>query len=297
MQETGGIKPLGTERFWLFLLLLPTLIGLLFGAFGSVLATLVISLTKWDLVTPPVWNGIQNYLAAFRSPAFLKALQNTVVFSGLYVPGTIVVSLGVALLLNRKLRGISIFRTAFFLPSVTSAVAVSLIFSWLYAKDNGLINSLLTAVGLDPVNWLGTRTVMFAVVIANVWGAVGEGMIVFLAGLQAVPRDYYEAAAVDGADSWTRFARITLPLITPSIFFQVLITTINAFQAFEYIYMLTRMGNGESRIPVVVFSIYRNGFFWWNMGGASAQAVILAAVIVILMGFYLWAERRWVVYE
>lgn len=139
--------------------------------------------------------------------------------------------------------------------------------------------------------------IMTSVVIANIWGAVGEGMIIFLAGLQAVPREYYEAARVDGASDWKQFTHITLPLITPSIFFQTLIATINAFQAFEYIYMLTRQGSGESRIPVVVYSIYRNGFFWWNMGGASTQALFLGVLIFILMAFYFWAEKRWVVYE
>jgi multiple sugar transport system permease protein len=224
-------------------------------------------------------------------------MLNTLLFSSLYVPAVIVISLLVAILLNRKLHGISFFRTAFFLPSVTSAVAVGLVFSWLYAKDNGLLNYLLGGLGLPPVNWLGSQMIMVSVVIANVWGAIGEGMIIFLAGLQAVPREYYEASRVDGASAWKQFTHITLPLITPSIFFQTLISTINAFQAFEYIYMLTRQGNGESKIPVVVFSIYRNAFYWWNMGGASTQALVLTVIIVILMTFYLWAERRWVVYD
>jgi multiple sugar transport system permease protein len=125
----SGLKPLGREKIWLFLLLLPTLFGLLFGSFGSLFATIGLSFTKWDLLTPPLWAGLSNYFEAFQSKAFLRALGNTLTFSAIYVPGVIVVSLIVALLLNRKLKGISIFRTAFFLPSVTSAVAVSLI-SW-----------------------------------------------------------------------------------------------------------------------------------------------------------------------
>jgi multiple sugar transport system permease protein len=293
----AGIKPLGREKFWLFILLFPTLIGLVFGTLGSVIATILISLLKWDLITPPVWNSLNNYIDTFNNPAFWKALRNTLTFSAMYVPGVIVLSLAVALLLNRKIHGLGFFRTAFFLPSVTSAVAVGLVFSWLYAKDNGLLNYMITSIGLPPVNWLGTQWVMTSVVIANIWGAIGEGMIIFLAGLQTVPKEYYEASRVDGASTWKQFIHITLPLITPSIFFQTLISTINAFQAFEYIYMLTRIGNGDSKIPVVVFSIYRNGFYWWNMGGASAQALILAFIITGLMAFYFWIERRWVVYE
>ena len=159
------------------------------------------------------------------------------------------------------------------------------------------MNYIITSMGGKPVNWLGQDMAMTSVVIANVWGAIGEGMVIFLAGLQAISKDYYDAAEVDGAGGWQKFKSITLPLITPSIFFQTIISTINAFQAFEYIYMLTRRGNGDSSIPVVVFSIYRNGFRWFNMGGASAQALILAAVIVILMLIYFQLEKRFVVYE
>lgn len=293
----SGLKPLGAERVWLWLLLAPTLVGLFFGVFGSVIATGVISLLKWDLLTPPTWNGLANYLALVDDPANRKALLNTLTFSALYVPGVVVSSLLVALLMNRRIHGVSIFRTIYFLPAVTSAVAVSLVWNWLYAKDTGLLNYLIELAGGQGVNWLGSQNVMLSVVLVNIWGAVGEGMIIFLAGLQNVPRELYEAAQVDGAGDWTQFWRITLPLITPSIFFQTLITTINAFQAFEYIYMLTRRGNGDSSIPVVVFSIFRNGFFWFNMGGASAQAMELSLIIFALMLVYFWLERRWVVYD
>lgn len=315
-----GLKPLGKEKLWLVLLLAPTIIGVILGSVGSVIASIGISFTKWDLINKPTWAWVDNFVEIFKNESFGLALRNTLQFTLLYVPAVIIISLLVALLLNRKIRGRAFFRTMYFLPSITSAVAVSLMFSWLYAKDTGLLNNVITSVGGKAVNWLGTQDVsplnwmiqafhgtpspvfsvqmiMVSVVIANVWGAIGEGMIIFLAGLQSVPREYYEAATVDGAGGWKKFWNITLPLITPSIFFQLLITTINAFQAFEYIYMLTRRGNGDSSIPVVVFSIYRNGFRWFNMGGASAQALILAAIITILMLFYFWLEKKYVVYE
>ncbi len=292
-----GLKPLGKEKIWLWILLAPTVIGLIFGTFGSLIASVAISLLHWDIVSSPTWAGFSNFIDALTKPEFLNALKNTLVFTFMYVPGVIVISLLVALLLNRKIWGVGLFRTLFFLPSITSAVAVSLIFSWLYANPNGLLNTAIMLFGGKPVNWLGTNLVMISVVIANVWGAIGEGMVIFLAGLQAVPREYYEAATVDGASDWKKFWHITLPLITPSIFFQTLISTINGFQAFEYIYMLTRRGNGDSSIPVVVFSIYRNGWRWFNMGGAAAQAIILAVIIVVLMVIYFQVEKRWVVYE
>ena len=292
-----GLRPMGKEKFWLWLLLAPTLIGLVFGTIGSLLATSTLSFFRWDLIGAPIWNGIQNYIDALTKPQFMIALKNTLTFTALYVPGTLVASLLTALLLNRKIRGVGIFRTLFFLPSITSAVAVSLIFSWLYAKDNGLLNVLITSLGGTGVNWLGAKNVMISVVIANVWGAVGEGMVIFLAGLQSVPREYYEAATVDGAGEWAKFWRITFPMISPSIFFQTLLATINAFQAFEYIYMLTRQGNGDSSVPVVVFSIYRYGWRWFSMGYASAQAMILAVIIIVLMLIYFQVEKHWVVYE
>ncbi len=291
-----GLRPLGRERFWLWLLLAPTLIGLAFGAVGSVFATLGISFLHWDLITPPRFAGLENYARLFTDALFQKALFNTLVFSAMYVPAVMVCSLAVALLLNRSLWGVGIFRTIYFLPAVSSAVAIGLVWSWIYAKDTGLLNTMITALGGQPVNWLGTQRAMTSVVIMNVWGAVGEGAIIFLAGLQAVSRTYYEAAEVDGAGERTKLLRITLPLITPSIFFQLIITTIHAFQAFEFIYVLTRGGpNGAT--TTLVYSIYRNGFDFFRMGFASAQALVLTLLIFVLTLGYFQLQKRWVVYE
>ena len=292
-----GLKPLGREKLWLWVMLIPTLIGLVFGALGSILATLSLSFTHWDLLSPITWAGLSNYAALFNNPAFFKALTNTFKFSVLYVPGVVIVSLFVAILMNRKIRGVSIFRTIYFLPAVTSAVATALVWNMIYGKDTGILNFFLTHLGMQSVCWLCTKNALMSVVVVNIWGAVGEGMIIFLAGLTAIPREYYEAATVDGANETQKFFRITLPLITPSIFFQTLISTINAFQAYDYIYMMTRQGQGDSSVPVVVFSIYRNAWNFFNYGGASAQAIELAVLVIILMAFYFWLERRYVVYE
>jgi multiple sugar transport system permease protein len=295
MQE--GLRPLGRERGWLMILLVPTFIGLVFGTLGSIVATIILSFMKWDLISPPQFAGLDNYLGLLKDPLFLKSITVTVSFALLYVPGTMIISLGVALLLNRKLRGTGIFRSIYFLPVVSSAVAVGLVWSWIYAKDAGLLNYFITNLGGEPVNWLSTRNALYSVIIVNIWGAIGEGAIIFLAGLQAVPHDYHEAAQVDGATSWQRFLKITLPLLTPSIFFQTIIVTINAFQAFEYVYVLTRGANGASQIPTMVYSIWQNGFRWFNMGSASAQALVLAAFLIMLTLFYNQLQKRWVVYE
>jgi multiple sugar transport system permease protein len=293
----SGLRPIGREKWWVLLLLAPTLFGLVFGVFGSVFATFGISFFKWDLLTPPQWIGLENYRGLLSDTVFAKSLANTTLFAISYVPGVIVLSLIAALLLNRRLRGLSIFRLIYFLPVISSAVAVGLVWSWIYARDQGILNVILRGVGLPSVNWLGSQTALFSVVIVNVWGAIGEGMIIFLAGLQAIPRDYYEAAQVDGATAWHSFWKITLPMITPSIFFQAIISTINAFQAFEYVYILTRTAGGGSSVPTVVFTIYRTGFDYFRMGEACAQAVILSLIIFILTAIYFQLQRRWVIYE
>jgi multiple sugar transport system permease protein len=161
----------------------------------------------------------------------------------------VIVSLLLAVLLNRKMRGVGFFRTVYFLPTVTSAVATALVWNMIYGKETGILNFALETLGVAPVCWLCTDNAMMSVVIVNIWGAIGEGMIIFLAGLTAIPRDYYEAASLDGANDFQQFVRVTLPLVTPSIFFQTLITTINAFQAYDYIYMLTRRGRATAAFP------------------------------------------------
>ena len=292
-----GLKLLGKEKIWLWVMLLPTLIGLVFGTVGSLLATLGLSFFDWDLINPPKWAGVSNYVALVQNPEYVRAFTNTLKFSAQYVPAVVILSLFLAVLLNRKIHGVSLFRTIYFLPAVTSAVASALVWNMIYGKDTGLLNAFLELLGLAPVCWLCTDNAMLSVVIVNVWGAIGEGMIIFLAGLTAIPRDYYEAAAIDGADSTRQFFHITLPLITPSIFFQTLITAINAFQAYDYIYMLTRRGQGNSTVPVAVFSIYRNAFNFFRMGDASAQAIQLALLVALFMAIMFWWERHFVVYE
>jgi len=292
-----GLKPLGREKLWLWLMLAPTVIGLTFGTIGSLLATLGLSLFDWDLINPPTWAGVSNYLALFQNENYIEAFVNTLKFSALYVPVVVLISLLLAVLLNRKIRGVSFFRTVYFLPTVTSAVATALVWNMIYGKDTGILNFLLESFGFAPICWLCTNNAMMSVVIVNVWGAIGEGMIIFLAGLTAIPRDYYEAASLDGANDLQQFFKVTLPLITPSIFFQTLISAINAFQAYDYIYMLTRRGQGDSSVPVAVYSIYRNAFHFFRMGDASAQAIQLAILVAIFMGIMFWWERRYVVYE
>lgn len=288
-----GLAPRGWERFWVVLLLAPTLLGLALGAFGSIAATFAISFLDWDLLTPAKWVGLDNYLNLPENRNFLKALGNTTLFSAIYVPATMAISLVVAVLLNQRIRGRSFFRLIYFLPVITSPTAVGLVWTWIYSKDKGVLNAVITTFGGDPVHWLGSDMALYSVVIVNVWGAIGEGMIIFLAGLQAIPRDCYEAATIDGATRLQQFRTITLPLLLPSIFFQAVLCTIHAFQAFDYVYILTRTGNNSSSVPTLVFNIYREGFNFFRMGNASAQAVLLALIVMGLTLIYSRLQKRW----
>jgi multiple sugar transport system permease protein len=293
---TASLRPLGAEKYWVLLLLGPTLLGLVLGAFGSIFATLGLSFFHWDLLTPPSWAGLDNYTGLAGDRMFTRSLWNTVLFSVLYVPLTILCALAAALLLNRRIPGVSLFRTLYFLPVISSPTAVGLLWTWIYAQDRGVLNAVITGLGGDPVRWLGPGMAIYSVVIVNVWGAIGEGMIVFLAGLQAIPRELYEAAHLDGASARQRLLYVTLPSLAPSLFFQSVLSTIHAFQAFDYIYILTRVGNGNSSVPTLVFSIYRNGFRFFRMGDASAQAIVLTAIILAFTLVYFRVQKRWTEY-
>jgi multiple sugar transport system permease protein len=213
------------------------------------------------------------------------------------VPISTVLALFFALMMNQKLRAITLYRTAYFLPVVSSTVAVALVWSWIYAKDFGLLNYLLRQAGIAPIAWLSsTAWAMPAVIIMSIWGNLGVGIVIFLAGLQSISQTYYEAAEVDGANRWQQFWRITLPLITPSLFFYFIITMIDAFQTFEQIYIMTRGGPVNSTTTIVYY-IYRNAFRNFKMGYASAQAIVLFFIIMVLTLIYWRLQERWVTYD
>jgi len=285
------------ERFWVWVFLAPTLIGLLLGSLGPVAAVIVISFADWDVLTPPTFAGLDNYQRLITDTTFSKALSNTAYYFTLMVPTTTMLALLLALLMNQKLRAITWYRTVYFLPVVTSTVAVALVWSWIYAKDFGLLNFFLKSFGLEPVAWLSSaKWAMPAISMMAVWGNLGQGMIIFLAGLQAIPQSYYEAAEVDGANSWQKFFRITLPLITPSLFFYFIITMIDAFQVFEQIYVMSE-GRPTNNTITMVYYIYRNAFRNFKMGYASTQAIVLFAIIMTLTLIYWRLQEKWVIYD
>lgn len=270
------------------------LIGLTVFTIGPVLASFYLSFTNWELGELPVFIGLENYSELFMSPVFLQVLKNTVLYLLLYVPLCVALSLALAMLVNKKIRSISLFRTAFFLPVVTSMVAAALVWGWMFHPDIGWLNFALAAVGINGPRWLEDPDwALFALSIVSIWKNAGYNMMILLAGLASLPKDQYEAAALDGASPWRRFMRITLPLLSPILFFVTVITTIGAFQVFEQTYVLTKGGPSNSTLTLSYY-VWQTAFEFFNMGLASAAAYILFALLMLLTAMQFWMRKRWV---
>lgn len=291
----GG--PLGGEGRWALLFLAPTILGLTVLSAGPILATLAISLTKWDLLRAPQFVGFDNFVQLAQDDRFLKALRNTFFYTVVSVPLGLTVSLGLALALNQTIRGIAWIRTAYFLPVVTSTIAIALVWQWIYAPDAGLLNQVLGLVGIPGRKWLVDPTLaMPSIIIMSVWQGLGTNIIIFLAGLQAIPSELLDAASVDGAGRWARFRNVVLPLLTPSMFFTGVLSLIGSFQVFDQIFVLSRPRPTDATITVVYF-IYENGFKFFKMGYASAASWILFIIVAVFTAVYFRSQGRWVHYQ
>lgn len=284
------------ESAWAYLFLAPFFIGLIFFIIGPVVAAFAISFTAWDLLSPPRWIGLQNYQELANDRLFWIALKNTLYFTGVSVPVTLLLALGLAGLMNRKLPGIEALRAIYFFPVTASIVAVSLLWAWMYTPDFGVINYLLSYVGIPKINWLvDPRMAMPSVIIMSIWRGLGFNIVVFLAGLQSIPRDLYEAAALDGASGWQQFRQITVPLLTPTIFFATIMAIIASFQVFEQTYIMTQGGPGNATLTLV-YQIFLNGFTYLRMGYASALSFILFAILFAITIVQVQFQRKWVHY-
>ena len=284
------------EELWAYLFLLPQYVGLVCFVLGPVLVTLFLSFAEWNLIAPPRWIGIQNYTVSLQTQVFWQTWGNTIYYVVASVAGSVILSLLLALALNEKLRGITIYRGIYFLPVVTSAVAVSIVWRWLYNPEFGLFNVLLTAVGLSPLPWLNSlRWVMPSVIIMSIWHTLGYNMVIFLAGLQGIADHFYEAAEIDGANHWQRFRFITLPLLSPTTFFILVTATIGAFQAFNEIYIMTN-GGPANATRVILLHIYILAFRLFKIGEASAVSWILFLLLFCLTLTNFFVARKWVHY-
>jgi len=279
---------------WLFIL--PWIMGFLVFTAGPMVASAVISMMNWEILLPPEWVGLANFVRMFRDPLFLTSLGNTVYYTFLGVPLYIIVSLLTALALNMRLRGMAIYRTIYFLPSLTPAVANALLWMWIFNPDFGLANLLLNRVGLPGQKWLfDPQLAKPCFIIMGLWG-IGGQMVIFLAGLQGIPPELYEAARIDGANNWQSFWSITLPMLSPTIFFNLVIGIIGSFQVFTTAYIATQGGPQNATLFYVLY-LYRNAFDYFKMGYASALAWALFVIVLILTLMQFGLARRLVYYE
>lgn len=302
-RKAAGVTPRRSARRWhetraAYLFLLPNIIGFLLFSVLPVVATLVISTLNWDLIRSPGFIGFDNYTTLLvRDPIFRQVVGNTVYFVAGVVPASIILSLMLALAMNNGLRGISVYRAIFFIPVITSSVAVAMLWRWLYNTDFGLINVGLVAIGLPAVPWLSsTDWAMPAVIIMAVWKNLGYNMVIYLAGLQGIPPTLYEAAALDGAGWWSRFKDITVPLLGPTTFFILVISIINSFQVFDLTFILTQGGPGIATTTIVMY-IYDQAFRYFQMGYAAALAWVLFMAIFAITLIQMRLQKRWVHYD
>jgi len=279
--------------------LMPNLAGFLVFTLLPVLAALALSFTEWDLLGPIRWVGLENYVRMFtQDPTFIRVLRNTTIFVLVTVPVRMALALLVAVALNQGLRGTTFFRTAYFMPVVSSPVAVALVWQWIFHADFGPLNSILWMLGVsNPPNWLtSTQWALPALMIVSIWQGLGFNMVIFLAGLQGIPEQLYEAARIDGAGGWQQFWRITLPLLSPTTFFVLVITTISSFQVFDLAVIMTE-GGPANATNTVVYHIYRNAFQFFRMGYAAALAWLLFIVVMAFTLIQFRFQERWVNYD
>ncbi len=291
-------KPIKWKRHvegWLFIG--PVILGIALFQLVPILVSAYASLTKWDGLRSPEFVGLQNYEKMLTDdPFFRQTMRNTLYFVAGHIPLTIAIALGLALLCDHKMRGVALFRTAYFVPAVSNVVAVSVVWFWFFQPQDGVLNAMLSVIGIDGPAWLSDiRWAMPAVIMVSVWQGVGYPMVILLAGLQGIPEIYYEAAKIDGATSGQRFRHITLPLLTPALFFVLVTQFISSFQVFGIIFVMTQ-GGPANATSVYIYYLYQNAFSFGRMGYASAMAWFLFAFIGLITFIQWKLQKRWVFY-
>ncbi|MCS7177837.1 MAG: sugar ABC transporter permease [Anaerolineae bacterium] len=294
-QRTGRLER--REALTFYLCISPWLLGLLLFVLGPMVASLIISFTQWDLLSPARFVGLQNYQKMFNGdPLIWQSLRVTVVYTSVYVPMEMVGGLILALLMNQRLRLFGLFRTVCYLPSVLPGVAFVIVWMWILHPDVGLLNTLLSWVGIQGPRWLADpRWALPALLMMSLWG-LGRSMVIYLAGLQSIPQYLYEAAAIDGASGWQSFWKITLPMLSPTVFFNLVLSVISTFQTFTSAFIATDGGPLDATLFYVLY-LFRQAFQYFNVGYASAMAWVLFGIIFALTLLIVRSSDRWVYYE
>lgn len=282
-------------RRWLVLALFlgPSLAGVVLFVAGPIVASLALAFSSWDLLTPPTFVGLRNFERLSRDLEFWAALRHTVTFLAGYVPLVLVAGLAVAVALNGRVPARGVFRAIYFLPVVTSWVAVALVWKWLLNPQFGLVNAWLAQLGVQGPAWLfDPNWAMASVILTSVWKDTGFVMVILLAGLQGIPRVYYEASDIDGATRWQQLRHVTVPLLAPAIFFALTISLINSFQVFDQVYVMTG-GGPAGATTVLVERIVKQAFSFSRMGYASAMSWVLFVLIFAATFVLSRMQRRW----
>jgi multiple sugar transport system permease protein len=291
-----GSRLLWHEAIMAYLFVSPAMILFLIFTVLPVVFAFLLSFTNYDILSPIKWVGLKNYARLLTDTIFQRGILNVLYYALMFIPSMIVLSIILALALNRKVPGMRFFRTLYYLPAVTSSIAASVVWSWMLQKDYGVINQFLALFGIIGPAWLAdSDTAMFAIVIVTLWQGLGGNIIIFLAGLQGIPPALYEAAKLDGANGWQLFQYITLPLLRTTTYLIAFLTLIGSLQLFDQAYAMTQGGPGYAT-TTAVYQIYSNGFNQLKMGYASAQAFVLALAILILSIIQMRINRDQAVY-
>ncbi|MCY9661604.1 sugar ABC transporter permease [Paenibacillus chondroitinus] len=294
----GSSKALRRNRLTGYTFLLPNILGFLIFICLPVCASFLMSFTEWNGFGEIEFAGLSNYTRLWSDETFRISLLNSLLMTAVSVPVTLILAILAAVALNKGLRGVKIFRTAIFLPHITATIAVAVVWQLLYNPTMGPINGFLRSLGIDnPPTWLAsTHWALLSVIIVSIWHSIGYYMVLYLAGLQGIPKDLYEAAEIDGAGKVSQFRNITLPMLSPVIFFTIIMGIINSFKVFDLVFVLTKGGPGRST-HMLVYDIYYTAFQRFEYGYASAMAYVLFAIILVITLIQFRGQKRWVNYS
>ncbi len=281
-----------SDKLTAMIFILPAVLGTLIFIVIPVIFSFSLSFVNWDLLSPITFAGVNNYKDVLTDSSFLQVLSNTFVFAISTSVFSVIIPLILACILNSKIRGSNFYKTAYFLPFITPMIVIAIVWQWIFDPNIGLLNQLFHM----NIKWLyDVRYAMPALIVVSVWKLIGYNMIIFLSGLSTINQEVLEAAKIDGANSWQTFKNVTVPLLSPTIFFVIVITSISSFQVFDLIYIMTEGGPNNSTM-VLVYSIYKYAFEFFDVGKASAIAYILFAIIFVLVLFQ-WKLRKKMVYN
>ncbi len=288
-----------SECIWGYIMIFPTLFGLVILNIKPLIDTFLLSFKQVGIFGTGSFVGFSNYIKLFHDTEVIQATFNTFKYTIMVVPITIIFSLVIAVMLNSKIKGKTIYRTIYFIPMIATPAAIAMVWRWLYNSQYGIINYLLSLMGINGPNWLSSPNLALAsIAIVGIWSGIGYNMVLLLAGLQEIPKDYYEAASIDGAGPITKFFRITLPLVSPTMFFVIVTSIIGSLQVFDTIFMMIdKASNVLDNTQSLVYLFYKYSFIMNDKGYASTIVVFLFIIIMIITFFQVKGQKKWVNYD